>query len=380
MQRKLAVLVLVLYCALGACAPKPMRPRLPPSATDLTLLTSIHLCDRKEAVLQRLNGASPKREAWGDAEELRPAPSQNVVGAEESLFFDEDGQLVGALFVFSKGLGLAPYPVLRGTLSQLPPSLELYFGPEGASPRADLETSVLYRTGDEKTTTQYLTSGSDRSLRLLMASMAIDPYDMLLSLHRAEFLSRLGRSAKAVQEPKPEPGKPTAGEHESLEALQQFARGQTAQLGYCGARDYARAAEAYGKALRRGFTDPVWMAEAHHRLGVALMGTGAFARAKAEIEQALALRPNTPEILNNLGMVYGKLGDPKAAIAMFEKAVSLRQNYAIARFNLGEAYETIDPRRAIAEYETYMALAEGLPEEEDRLAQAKKRVKTLRGR
>lgn len=361
-----------------ACGPRPIRPDLPPSETDLTLLTAARLCDRKETVLQKLHGMTPTRNPWGTGEEVRVRASQSASGAEESFFFDEDGQLVGALFVFSKGLRLDPYPVLRGTLSKLPPSLELYLGLEEAAPRADLETSVLYMTGDEKTTTQYLTAGSPQSLRLLMASMAIDPYATLFSPHRMEFLSRISRVAKAPRGPRP--GEPASGEKESLEARQQFARGQTAQLGYCGSRDYARAAEAYGKAVRHGFTDPVWMAEAHHRLGVALMGLGEFARARAEMERSLTLRPNAPEVLNNLGTVLVKLGERDTAIALFEKAVTLRQNYAIARFNLAEAYEASDPRRAIEEYKTYMALVVGIPEEEGRLAQAKKRVEVLQRR
>ncbi len=374
----ISALLLVVALLLNACETQPVRPNLPPSETDLKLLSAARLCDKKEAVLPQLQGAPPKRAVWGTAEEWRLAASQNSVGAEESWFFNEEGHLVGALFVFSKGLSLDPYPVLRRTLSKLPPSLELYLGIEQAAPRADLETSVLYMTGDEKTTTQYLTLGPPKKLRLLMASMAIDPYVMLFSPQRQECLSRLGGGAKPAREPRP--GDPKGGEKESLEARQQFARGQTAQLGYCGSRDYPTATDAYGKAVRYGFTDPVWMAEAHHRWGMALMGTGELARAKAEMERSLALRPNTPEVLNNLGTVYLKLGDRKTAIPLFEKAVTLRQNYAIARFNLAEAYEGIDSRRAIEEYETYLALVEGVPEEEGRISQAKKRVDALRRR
>ena len=57
-------------------------------------------------------------------------------------------------------------------------------------------------------------------------------------------------------------------------SIQQFARGQTAQLGYCQTREYGKAADAYRKALASGFTDKVWVAEAHHRLGLALEGQG----------------------------------------------------------------------------------------------------------
>jgi lipoprotein NlpI len=94
--------------------------------------------------------------------------------------------------------------------------------------------------------------------------------------------------------------------------------------------------------------------------------------------QSLAIRPNTPETLNNLGSTQLKLGDKAGALASFEKAVTLRPNYAIARFNLAEAVEPTNPKRALAEYETYLALVEGVPDEADRIALVQQRVKKLK--
>ena len=103
-----------------------------------------------------------------------------------------------------------------------------------------------------------------------------------------------------------------------------------------------------------------------------------YEKAKAEMLQSLAIRPNTPEILNSLGSTQLKLGDKAGALASFEKAVSLRPNYAIARFNLAETIEPTNPKRALSEYETYLALVEGIPEEADRIALVQQRVKKLR--
>ena len=72
------------------------------------------------------------------------------------------------------------------------------------------------------------------------------------------------------------------------------------------------------------------------------------------------------------------MGDKAAGLSLFEKAVTLRPNYALARFNLAEVYETTNPKRAISEYETYLALVEGITEEESRVAYAKDRVKALK--
>ena len=89
------------------------------------------------------------------------------------------------------------------------------------------------------------------------------------------------------------------------------------------------------------------------------------------------IQPNRPEVLNNLGDVYRELGDQEKARKAFEKAVTLRPNYPLARFNLAEAYETVNPKLAISEYETYLALVEGIPEETDRATRAKQRLKEL---
>jgi tetratricopeptide (TPR) repeat protein len=165
---------------------------------------------------------------------------------------------------------------------------------------------------------------------------------------------------------------------ELFSSLQQFARGQAAQLAYCGEKNYEIAADAYQKAIASGFTNKVWLAEARHKLGVAWLVKGQFEKAKGELLQSLALRPNIPEVLNNLGTVQVKLGDTAAGLSSFERAVVLRPNYALARYNLAEALETTNPKRALSEYETYLALAEGIPEEEARIAHVKERVTALK--
>src|SRR2546427_8010512 len=108
---------------LSACAPPPPPSRFPPSASDLSLLKSTRLCDRKADFLQRRESGSPRREAWGSGEEVRIAANRSEAGGEESVFFDEDGLLGGAGFSFPTGQSLKPYPVLRRTLPELKPAL-----------------------------------------------------------------------------------------------------------------------------------------------------------------------------------------------------------------------------------------------------------------
>jgi tetratricopeptide (TPR) repeat protein len=357
---------------LAACATEAPS-RFPPSASDLTLLKTARLCDRKTAVLGRLASVPVKREVWGTGEELRVPADRSATGSEESLFFDQDDRLVGLLFVFPSGLDLKPYPVLRETLGKLKPSLEFYLNIAQVASRESLDPSSLYETGDATSTTRYLVLNGDRPT-LLAASFAIDPYAKLLSPYRAEFLSRIERSGKA------KPSGKGSTDREQFSALQQFARGETAHFGSCGIKDETLAADAYGKAITVGFTDKVWLAEAHHKLGLALERSGKFEPAKAAIQKALTLRPNTAEFLNSLGSVHARLGEHPQAVAAFERAVTLRPNYPIARFNLAEAYEAVNSRRAIAEYETYLALVEGVEEEQARIAKARERVQQLKKR
>ncbi len=361
---------------LVACAMEEPS-RLPPHASDLILLKTAKLCDQKSAVLSRHPGMPIKRDVWGTGEELRISADRSATGADESLFFDQDDQLVGLLFVFPTGVNLKPYPVLRETLSQLKPKIEFYLSIGQVSAQESLDPSAIYDTGDATSTTRYLVLNGDPPT-LLAASFTIDPYYKLMSPYRTEFLARIERGGKATGSSKPS-GKGST-DREAFAAIQQFARGEVAHFGSCGAKDDARAADAYSKAITVGFTDKDQLADAHHKLGLALYRSGKIEPAKTAIQKALATRPNTAEFLNSLGTVYAKLGDQAHALAAFERAVTLRPNYPVARFNLAEAYEQVNANRAIAEYETYLALVEGIEEEQSRAAKAQERVQRLKKR
>jgi len=353
-----------------------IRSPLPPSATDLVLLKATALCERKPEFLKKRASSAHRSNAWGSGQEIVIAQARSASQGDESYFVDEDGLLVGALFTFPKGLNLDPYPVLRDTLSRLKPALEFYLNVSQLEAKVNMDASAIFETGDEKSTTQYLVTGSRDHPILLQASFAIDPYVRLFSPYRREFLDRLrkpkgGKGGLTIESQGSE-------DKEPFLSLQQFARGQTAQLAYCGDKNYDIAGDAYRKAIVSGFTNKVWLAEAHHKLGLALSAKGQLDKAKTELLQSLAIRPNIPEVLNNLGTVHVKLGERPEAVGLFERAVTLRPNYAVARYNLAEAYEPTNPKRALAEYETFLALVEGILEEEARAAHAKERVDALK--
>jgi tetratricopeptide (TPR) repeat protein len=372
----LVICGLGLSLLLNACETPVRKPILPPSESDLVLLKSTTLCTSKSDFLKSHSTLTATPHDWGTGQELVSPAGRSSSHGDESYFFDEDGTLVGAVFTFPSGLDLNPYPTLRHTLTQLKPVLEFYLNVANLPTKATMDSSALYETGDEKTTTQYLILGTREQPTLLQASITIDPYVRLFSPYRREFLERL-RHPRGKKEGQPLDSQ-GAEDKEPFGSLQQFARGQTAQLSYCGAKNYDTAATAYQKAIASGFTNKVWLAEAHHKLGLAWEGKGQYEQAKTEMLQSLAIRPNTPEILNNLGTVYRKLGDKANALASFEKAVTLRPNYAIARYNLAEAYESTNPKRALSEYETYLALVEGIPDEASRITLVQQRVKALK--
>ena len=374
----LAGIGLLLGLTAGCSGQAPVvRPELPPSESDLVLLKkTADLCDRKPDVLKKVPLQTFSARSWGSGQELLYPAAHSPSHADESYFFDEDGLLVGAIFIFPSGLDLEPFPVLRKTLSALKPQLEFYLNVSQLATKANMDTSAIFDTGDEKTTVEYLVTGNREQKMLLAASFTIDPYVRLFSPYRREFLDRLrqpagGKTGMTIESQGSE-------DKELFASLQQFARGQTAQLAYCKDKNYDVAADAYRKSIASGFTNKVWLAEAHHRLGVSLDAKGQLEKAKVEMLQSLAIRPNVPEVMNNLGAVHNKLGEKTAAMSLFEKAVILRPNYAMARYNLAEAYEPTNPKRAVAEYETFLALVEGIPEEEGRVARVIERLKVLK--
>lgn len=362
---------------LTACgtSPPPPEPGLPPSASDLTLLGSTKLCDDKTLILNTWKGTNFTKEPWGAGEQLQRLSQSSQPDHDRFYFFNEEGILVGAIFRFIPGLGLKPYPVLRQTLSELPPSSSFFLDPTQLLGSTKAKSAILFRTGDKTSTTQYLVADDEDHPELLVASMVIDPYEQLLSSYQESYLPGLVRT---ISEEKAKEA--TLNKDKKFLALQQFARGEAALFSSCGERLPEVAVDAYRRALEYGFKDKVRLAESHHRLALALRETGNMAEAQQHLEKALEIRPNVPEVINNLGSVLVQQKKRAEAVQLFEKAIILRPNYARARFNLAEVLEKVNVRRAIEEYETYLALVEGIPEEESRMLLVEERLKKLKGK
>ena len=374
--------LLILKCVVGVvslillthCSTGPPPSLLPPSDSDLNVLGQAFLCQTKtEAQASWLKPGSQKA-AWGNgSEHFQEITSPNKRG--QWVVFNKDETLVGVVTVFPNGLSLKDYPTLRNTLAQLPPAREFYLTSsqllEGQTP----ESATLFRTGKANTTHQYfLRHRPGKDDQLIMAIFVLDPYEALLDGNHPRFLAYLNDSTTPNTST-------TATTQTSTDknflGLQQFARGEISLFASCGTKRPAIALDAYQQAIHYGITETKQLAEAHHRLGLSFDHLGKFPEAKAAIAEALAIQPHAPNILNSYGTVLVKMKKIPAGIQAYEQALALQPAYSKARFNLAKVFESINPKRAIQEYETFIVLAEDNPEETSKVAIAKAKLKTL---
>ncbi len=83
-------------------------------------------------------------------------------------------------------------------------------------------------------------------------------------------------------------------------------------------------------------------AECHSYLGYLLWQMDQNDEAEMAYLKALELDPRNPVALNNLGVIYlDEYQRPERALECFQKALNLREDYTLASFNIGRAYEKI---------------------------------------
>ena len=367
----------MLFCLLPHCAGSPPTSPLPPSESDLNILGKTSLCQTKAEAQTSWLKPGVKESPWGGGKEVfQEVASPNKQG--QWFMFNEDQILVGVITVFHHGLSLDDYPTLRHTLSQLPPAREFFFHSSQLLKGQAPDSGTLYRTGEATTTHQYFirhTPGQND--QLVMAVFILDPYESLLDGSHPKFLSYID-DPDSAQKDLPVARDQMGSEKEFL-GLQQFARGEIALFASCGNKQPDIALDAYQKAIQYGLPDTKQLAEAHHRLGLALRSVGRLPEAKTALQQALTIQPHSAGILNSYGSVLAQMGELPKAIETYEKALALQPDYAHARFNLAEAYASLNPKRAIQEYETFLILAEDKPEESTKVDLAKSKIKALQG-
>ncbi|MCB8881974.1 tetratricopeptide repeat protein [Acidisoma cellulosilytica] len=117
-----------------------------------------------------------------------------------------------------------------------------------------------------------------------------------------------------------------------------------------------KASAATGSAAQA--PSPAQMAPAQLALGEAirLHQAGRLAEALPRYQRSLALAPNQPDALQNLGSALNDLGRPAEALTRFHQALALRPTYPIAHLNLGNAFWALGRAdEAIAAYGNALA-------------------------
>jgi tetratricopeptide (TPR) repeat protein len=372
------IILLQMFLFLGFLAHCASRPSLlPPSESDLNILGMAKLCQTKSEAQSSWLTMGGSDSSWGIGKEIFQEISSPTKQGQWFMF-NEDQILVGVITVFPNGLSLNDYPKLRHTLSQLSPAREFFFQSSQLLKGQAPDSVTLYRTGETTTTHQYfIRHPPNQKDHLVMAVFVLDPYEQLLDGSHQKFLSYIEKPDFSQKGHVKNPN--NIEFQEGFLGLQQFARGEIALFGSCGNKQPNIALDAYQKAIHYGLPDTKQLAEAHHRLGLTLRNVGRVQEAKTALEEALTIQPHAAGILNSYGSILAQLGEMSKAIEIYEQALALRPDYAHARFNLAEAYERLDPKRAIQEYETFLFLAEDKPEESQKIHLAKDKIKALQG-
>jgi len=111
-------------------------------------------------------------------------------------------------------------------------------------------------------------------------------------------------------------------------------------------------------------------------LGMLELAAARLPQAEAALRRVLAREPENPAANDELGMVLRRLGRFRAAESAYARAIAARPDDAAAHLNLGILYDLYlgEPRRALAEYQRYLAIAGKDPRVEDWVIEVRRRI------
>jgi tetratricopeptide (TPR) repeat protein len=104
--------------------------------------------------------------------------------------------------------------------------------------------------------------------------------------------------------------------------------------------NYEKAVEYLNKALAAGRKDKHITLDVLNKLGRAYGAMGQSDKSIEYFQQALSIYPDSFVLMNNLGVQYIKSNRPQLAIALYEKALQVREDYAMY-VNLSVAYALV---------------------------------------
>lgn len=103
-----------------------------------------------------------------------------------------------------------------------------------------------------------------------------------------------------------------------------------------------------------------------------------YHEAVAEYQQAITLDPKYLEAHMSLGEIYGEKGLYQDAIARYNQVLTFDPNHPGATYGLALAYERVDPKKAIDQWQRYIDLASTVSTEKDWVDIARKHLEKLR--
>jgi cytochrome c-type biogenesis protein CcmH/NrfG len=112
------------------------------------------------------------------------------------------------------------------------------------------------------------------------------------------------------------------------------------------------------EALVKATTADPKNVDAWVQLGHAYFDTDEVKKAIAAYETSLKLRPDDPDVITDLGVMYRRNGEPQKAVEMFEKAMVIDSRHEISRFNKGIVlmHDLNDPKGAISAWQELLVI------------------------
>ncbi|NJD55537.1 MAG: tetratricopeptide repeat protein [Nitrospirae bacterium] len=104
--------------------------------------------------------------------------------------------------------------------------------------------------------------------------------------------------------------------------------------------NYGKSIEYLNKALGAGRKDRLSTLDVLNKLGRTYGAMGQYDRAIEYFQKALSIYPDSFVLINNLGVQYIKSNRPRLAIALYEKALNVREDYTMY-VNLSAAYALV---------------------------------------
>jgi tetratricopeptide (TPR) repeat protein len=105
---------------------------------------------------------------------------------------------------------------------------------------------------------------------------------------------------------------------------------------------------------------------------------GLYFEAVNAYQKAIDLDPYFVEARMGLGETYEEKGLYKDAIAEYKKVIEVDARHAAAHYNLALAYERVDPRESIVQWERYIELASQIATEKEWVDTARQHLRKLR--